>query len=196
MGKSRWVLACRSYWRFAGCLVGSGVVQMNDKTHFRKAFDSPYLSSADIVEPTTLTIKHVRLEPDKTKKTRDLFNTAYFAEQEIRKGEKLKPMILNSTNSKIIKQLTNSPFIEDWAGVAITVYVDPSVRFGKETVEGLRVSPVPPQKRKQATKQTITDDRLQAAIAKIKAGEYTEERLLEQFVLTEEQDKMLLEGLQ
>jgi len=169
---------------------------MNDKTHFRKAFDSPYLSSADIVEPTTLTIKHVRLEPDKTKKTRDLFNTAYFSEQEIRKGEKLKPMILNSTNSKVIKQLTNSPFIEDWAGVAITVYVDPSVRFGKETVEGLRVSPVPPQKRKQATKQTITDDRLQAAIAKIKAGEYTEERLLEQFVLTEEQDKMLLEGLQ
>jgi hypothetical protein len=31
---------------------------MNDttKTHFRKAFDSPYLSSADIVEPTTLTV--------------------------------------------------------------------------------------------------------------------------------------------
>ena len=57
---------------------------MNDKTHFRKAFDSPYLSSADIVEPTNLTIKHVRLEADKTKKTRDLFNTAYFAEQEIR----------------------------------------------------------------------------------------------------------------
>ena len=169
---------------------------MNDKTHFRKAFDSPYLSSADIVEPTNLTIKHVRLEPDKTKKTRDLFNTAYFAEQEIRPGEKLKPMILNSTNSKVMKQLAGSPFIEDWSGVAITVYVDPAVRFGKETVEGLRISPVPPKKRLQPTKQKITDERLTNAIAKIKAGEYTKERLLEQFVLTEEQDKMLEAGLQ
>lgn len=169
---------------------------MNDKTHFRKAFDSPYLSSADIVEPTNLTIKHVRLEPDKTKKTRDLFNTAYFAEPEIRPGEKLKPMILNSTNSKVMKQLSGSPFIEDWAGVAITVYVDNAVRFGKETVEGLRISPVPPQKRLIATKQKITDERLANAIVKIKAGEYTKERLLEQFVLSEEQDKMLQEGLQ
>ena len=39
-----------------------------EKTHYRKAFNSPYLSSADIVEPTVLTIKFVKLEPDKTKK--------------------------------------------------------------------------------------------------------------------------------
>ncbi len=174
----------------------SGLDDMTDtKTHFRKAFDSPYLSSADIVEPTTLTIKHVHLEQDRTKKTRDLFNTAYFAEQEIRPGEKLKPMILNSTNSKVMKQLSGSPFIEDWAGIAITVYVDPSVRFGKETVEGLRISPVPPKKRLQATKQKITDERLKVAIEKIKAGEFSVDRLLDQFVLTEEQDKMLVEGL-
>lgn len=168
---------------------------MTEKTHFRKAFDSPYLSSADIVEPTTLTIKSVRLEADKTKKTKDLFNTAYFAEKEIRAGEKLKPMILNSTNSKIMKQLTNSPFIEDWEGIAITVYVDSAVRFGKDTVEGLRISPVPPKKRQQAQRQTITDERLQSAIAKIKSGEYTLERLWEQFVLSDEQVKMMEENL-
>ncbi|HFG9918056.1 TPA: hypothetical protein ACGHLE_004722, partial [Salmonella enterica subsp. enterica serovar Warragul] len=46
------------------------------KTHYRKAFDSPYLSSADIVEPTILTIARVALESDKTKKTKDVFNTA------------------------------------------------------------------------------------------------------------------------
>ena len=54
-----------------------------DKTHYRKAFDSPYLSSADIVEPTVLTVSHVKLEADRTKKTKDLFNTAYFVEKEI-----------------------------------------------------------------------------------------------------------------
>lgn len=50
----------------------------DSKTHYRKAFDSPYLSSADIVEPTVLTIARATLESDKTKKTKDVFNTAYF----------------------------------------------------------------------------------------------------------------------
>lgn len=120
---------------------------MSEKTHYRKAFDSPYLSSADIVEPVVLTIKFVKLELDKTKKTKDLFNTAYFAEAEIRSGEKLKPMILNASNSKTMKALSDSPFIDDWANIQITVYVDHNVRFGKETVEGLRISPHKPEKK-------------------------------------------------
>lgn len=118
-----------------------------DKTHYRKAFDSPYLSSADIVEPTALTVKRVTLELDRTKKTKDKFNTAWFAEKEIRPGEPLKPMILNATNSKTLAQLAGSKFIDDWNNVRITVYVDGAVRFGKETVEGLRISPHAPEKR-------------------------------------------------
>lgn len=110
------------------------------KTHYRKAFDSPYLSSADIVEPTIFTISHVRLEIDRTKKTKDFFNTAYFTEKEIRPGEALKPMILNATNSRTMKKLSGSSFIEDWNNIPITVYVDDHVRFGKDTVEGLRIS--------------------------------------------------------
>lgn len=114
------------------------------KTHFRKAFNSPYLSSADIVGPTNLTIARVALEPDKTKKTKDLFNTAYFAERELRPGEKLKPMILNATNSKTMSILSGSAFIDDWTGVRVTIYVDKNVRFGKDIMEGLRISPVAP----------------------------------------------------
>jgi hypothetical protein len=127
-------------------------VSNDDKTHYRKAFDSPYLSSADVVEPIVLTVSHVRLEIDHTKKTKDLFNTAYFVEKEIRRGEKLKPMILNATNSKTMRGLTNSAFIDDWNNVRITVYVDHSVRFGKETVEGLRISPHAPE----VAKRTLT----------------------------------------
>lgn len=119
----------------------------NEKTHYRKAFDSPYLSSADIVEPTTLTISHVTLEADKTKKTKDKFNTAHFVEKEIRPNENLKPMILNASNSKTMKNLANSPFIDDWKNIRVTVYVDPNVRFGKELVEGLRISPNAPERR-------------------------------------------------
>lgn len=126
----------------------------DDKTHFRKAFDSPYLSSADIVEPITLTVKKVILQIDMTKKTKDLFNTVHFVEPEIRRGEALKPMILNATNSKTMRGLAGSPFIEDWAGVRFTVYVDHAVRFGRETVEGLRISPTAPE----TVKKTITPE--------------------------------------
>jgi len=125
----------------------SAVAIKTDKTHYRKAFDSPYLSSADITEPTVLTIARVALESDRTKKTKDQFNTAYFAERELRPREKLKPMILNATNSKTLKKLTGSAYIEDWVNVSVTVYVDPSVRFGKDTVEGLRISPQAPRRR-------------------------------------------------
>lgn len=125
---------------------------MKDKTHYRKAFNSPYLSSADIVEPTILTISHVKLEPDKTKKTKDSFNTAYFTDNEIRPGEELKPMILNATNSRTIKNLTGSPYIDDWNNIPVTVYVDPNVRFGRDTVEGLRISTEKPR----LTKKELT----------------------------------------
>ena len=117
------------------------------KTHFRKAFDSPYLGSADIVEPTALTIQRVALEPDKTKKSKDKFNTAYFAQKEIRPGEPLKPMILNATNSKTMRTLSGSAFIEDWQNIDVVIYVDNNVRFGKETMEGLRISPHAPEKK-------------------------------------------------
>ena len=94
---------------------------MTEKTHYRKAFDSPYLSSADIVEPTVLTVARVSLEVDRTKKTKDMFNTAHFVEKELRPGEKLKPMILNASNSKTMKGLTGSAFIDDWQNIRITV---------------------------------------------------------------------------
>ena len=122
---------------------------MEDKTHYRKAFNSPYLSSADIVEPTVLQISHVKLEKDKTNKTKDSFNTAYFTEKEIRPGENLKPMILNATNSRTMKALANSPYIDDWNNILVTVYVDPNIRFGRDTVEGLRISTEAPRTQKK-----------------------------------------------
>ena len=136
---------------------------MTNKTHYRKAFDSPYLASADIVEPIVLTVKFVRLEPDRTKKTKDKFNTAHFAEKEIRPGEPLKPMILNATNSKTMKQLTGSAFIDDWNDVRVTVYVDHNVKFGKESVEGLRISPQAPTRKVLTPEMTKAWENAKAA---------------------------------
>lgn len=129
---------------------------MPDKTHYRKAFDSPYLSSADIVEPTDLTIMRVVLEPDKTKKSKELFNTAYFEQKEIRPGETLKPMILNAGNSRIMKDMTGSHFIEDWLNVRVQIYVDPNVQHMNSIVEGLRINPVAPPELTELVASDIT----------------------------------------
>lgn len=122
---------------------------MKEKTHYRAAFNSPYLSSADIVEPTVLTIARVSLEPDQTHKTKDKFNTAYFAEKELRQGEVLKPMILNATNSRTMADLARSKFIDDWSDIPVTIFVDQNVRFGCEVVEGLRIGTEPPRLQKR-----------------------------------------------
>jgi hypothetical protein len=165
---------------------------MNDqsKTHYRKAFDSPYLSSADIVEPTTLTVRRVTLEKDRTKKTKEQFNTAYFVEKEIRPGEPLKPMILNATNSKTMKALTGSAFIDDWNDVRITVYVDKNVRFGNESVEGLRISPKPPGRKVLTPAQGTAwenakaayrrDGNLGAVLSKVDISEEHQRQLIEE----------------
>lgn len=160
---------------------------MTDKTHYRKAFDSPYLSSADIIEPTVLTVKCVKLEPDRTKKTKDKFNTAHFVEREIRAGEALKPMILNATNSKTMKNLTGSAFIDDWNNVRVTIYVDPNVKFGKESVEGLRISPQPVGRKTLTPAQTKAwenakaayrrDGNLDSVLARVDISDDDQERL-------------------
>ncbi|MBK5075174.1 hypothetical protein I2492_19400 [Budviciaceae bacterium CWB-B4] len=158
------------------------------KTHYRKAFDSPYLSSADIVEPTVLTISRVTLELDKTKKTKDHFNTAYFEEKEIRPGEVLKPMILNATNSKTLKNLTNSPFIDDWKSIRVTVYVDPKVRFGGQMMEGLRISPNKPDKRQLTPDETETWENAKAAYKRYGSLE----KVLAKVSITEEHRQQLI----
>ncbi len=161
-----------------------------NKTHFRKAFNSPYLSSADIVEPTVLTVARVTLEKDRTKKTKDQFNTAWFAEREIRPGEPLKPMILNATNSKTMKGLTGSAFLEDWVNVRITVYVEPNVKFGNQTMDGLRISPAAP-KRNQIGPMTTKawanakaaykrDGNLESVLARADMSEEHQRQLMEE----------------
>lgn len=160
------------------------------KTHFKKAFNSPYLSSADIVGQMTFTVSHVKLELDKTKKTKDLFNTAYFVEREIRPGEKLKPMILNVTNSKTMKVLSGSPFIEDWQNLAIIIYVDSNVKFGREVMEGLRISPkapviawVTPDKEKgwnNAKAAYLRDGNLDAVLSRVSITDEHQHQLIEE----------------
>lgn len=161
---------------------------MTEKTHYRRAFNSPYLSSADIVAPMVFTIERVVLEADKTNKTKDLHNTAYFVEQEIRPGEKMKPMILNVTNCETLRHLSGSHFIDDWTGLQVTIYVDKAVKFGRDIMEGLRISSVKYEpKALTPDKKTVWDN---AKIAFKRDGDL--EKVLTRYTMTEEHKRQLI----
>ena len=55
-----------------------------------------------------------------------------------------KPLILNKTNMKTIQKIYKTPYIEDWKGRKIQIYYDRAVKFGRDTVGGLRIRPVIP----------------------------------------------------
>ena len=61
-------------------------------------------------------------------------------------SEPVKPLIVNTTNFKTMQKLFQSRYVEDWLGKQVILYGDPSVKFGREVVGGVRVKSVLPQK--------------------------------------------------
>jgi len=129
---------------------------MSDKTHYRKVFKSDHLGVADLedlIEAKTaliFTITHVKQEMGVAVAGRKgNYNIAYFK-------EKIKPLVLNATNSKVMKKLSGgSSFVEDWTNILVGLYIDPSAKLKGEIVGGVRINPDPPQvQRRVITPQT------------------------------------------
>lgn len=114
-----------------------------EKTHWKKLNNPDYLG-AYALEPgkdLIATIKTVRREMvtgQDGKKTE--CTVAHFQDKAI------KPMILNATNCKTIQKLYKTPYVEDWAGRSIQIYIDSNIRVAGETVEGLRVRAFVPKR--------------------------------------------------
>lgn len=109
--------------------------------HWKKPFKSDHLSSSDIEgKDLVLTIECVKQEICKSQAGDELANVAYFTDK------KYKPMRLNVGNSTLVKKFSGyKQDTDDWKMIPVTVYVNPNVRFGRETVEGLRIRPVQPK---------------------------------------------------
>lgn len=104
------------------------------KTHYKKLMNPNYLGAYSIEDgkDLVLTIQTVRQESvtGADGKHEDCV-VCYFAEN-------VKPMILNSTNLKMITKLLGTPYIEDWAGHKIQIGIEKVRAFG-DIVEALRV---------------------------------------------------------
>jgi len=134
------------------------------KTHWKKAFKSDYLSSSDIDEKDlNLTIDYVKLQECLTQTGKKLCNVAHFTDKEI------KPMILNVGNSKIVKKFANNKtHLEDWLNIKVTIYVNPNVKFGSDTVEGLRIRTTAPKKATQIVQ--FPEEKFNDAVKFLKDG--------------------------
>lgn len=116
-----------------------------NKTHWKKMTNPDYLGAYALNpgEEKTLTISVVKHElVTGTDGKKEECIVAHFVENE-------KPMIMNKTNLKSIAKLYKTPYIEDWQGKKITIYIDKVKAFG-EIVEALRIKNVMPKAQQPA----------------------------------------------
>lgn len=94
--------------------------QNNKKTHWRNCFKNDYLASWDLSGPVILTIEKCVYEEAKLQK-KEMKPILHFVEKELDNGLKIKPMIMNPTNSKKIHTDSRLFNIEDWSGLKIEI---------------------------------------------------------------------------
>lgn len=112
----------------------------NQVTHWKKQFNYDYLGAHDLNEgeEIILTINETkRVEVTNPDGKKSMCFVAYFKEPS-------KPMILNKTNCKTITKVFNTPYIEEWKGIRICIYVMKGVRAFGDTVDALRVKNINP----------------------------------------------------
>jgi hypothetical protein len=126
---------------------------MTTQTHWKKLYNPDYLGaySLDPGKDMVLTIKTVSVELVTGTDGKKEENMVMRFEE---KG--VKPMVLNSTNSKTIQKLYKTPYIEDWTGKKIQLFVENVKAFG-EVVEALRIRPTPPRQTNVAVSTKCVD---------------------------------------
>lgn len=104
------------------------------QTHWKKLENPDYIGAYSLEAGKDLTVTIEKVE-------RQLITGTGGKKEEctvaILKGQ--KPMILNRTNMKTIQKLYDTPYIEQWAGKKITLYVAKTKAFGEDNVECLRI---------------------------------------------------------
>ena len=106
-------------------------------THWKKMTNPDYIGSWDFqpnqelkVVIETVTQENVKLFDGKQLKDESCVLVRF-------KGAS-KPMIINKTNLKIVTKVLDTPYIEQWVGKTITLYVAKVKAFG-EMIDAVRV---------------------------------------------------------
>ena len=160
------------------------------KTHWRACDKTDFLGAADLEELFTesqtsivLTIEKVEIKKAKVRGQVGEFRIATFKEPGV------KPMILNITNSKVVKSFcNNSTHVEDWLNVRVEVYIAQGIKMGAETTEALRFKTTPPKLKEDFSPK---HPNWKAAKDAIKAKTATVDQIRSKYNLTLENETIL-----
>jgi hypothetical protein len=158
-----------------------------DKTHWKKLTNTNYLGSYALQPGKDLVVTITNVKKEMVKDA-----TGSDSECLIVHLQNQKPLICNKTNAKAIAKATGSPFIEDWSGKQIALYIA-SVRAFGETVDGLRVRPTAVSETPTVKKKPLTNDEFKKLLEAIKSGKYTVEKAIDSFKFTEVQMNLLIQ---
>ncbi len=118
---------------------------MEAKTHWKSLVSNDYIGAYSLMQ----TGKAVDLTVKIKSVVRQIVKGEGGKEDEctVAQLEGQKPMILNRTNCKTITSIYGTPFIQDWAGKTITIYVA-KVKVKGEAIDALRIRDMVPQPEK------------------------------------------------
>ena len=114
-----------------------------EKTNWKNLANYDYLGAYSLdgtgLNEIVLTIKNIKRERVTSNggNSEDCI-VAYFEEKTYQDKVVVKPMVFNKTNCKIITELYNSPFIEDWIGKKVIIYAT-TTKFARDVVPCLRI---------------------------------------------------------
>lgn len=159
------------------------------KTHYRKVFKSDHLGRADLEDfqeegrDLIFTISHVNQEIGARVAGKKInANIAYFQ-------EKIKPLVLNATNSGVMRKLTGSCFVENWQNVTVQLYIDTQAKLKGEVVGGVRISPNQVKKAKPEITKEKTNMWNNAKAAYFRDGNF--DAVLQRAILSEENQQLI-----
>jgi hypothetical protein len=155
-------------------------------TNYRNVYKSDHLGVVDLEEliengkPLIFTIKEVKQEIGvAVAGKKGNFNIAYF-------NEKIKPLVLNATNSKVIRTFAGgSVFVENWKNITVELYIDPNASIGGQKTGGVRIRPVQPK--------TELPQFTEANFEKAKEANATIELIKSRYTITPEMQTKYLE---
>jgi len=113
--------------------------------------ESKYLKQADAPDPVIVTVS--KIGKINIAKEGDPPEDKWA----VRFKEFGKPMLLNSTNIKLLEKACGSDDTDDWIGKEVILYTDDSVSFGGQVVGGLRIRKQQAAPTRKAPTQTKSD---------------------------------------
>ena len=109
------------------------------KTHYKKLMNTDYIGAYSLDEGKDMIVTVSSVAKEEV--TGDGGKKESLVVAQLKDN---KPFIINATNAKSITKVVGSPYIEDWAGKSVTLFVS-TTRLGKDMVECLRVRDFAPK---------------------------------------------------